>query len=106
MSTIFCPKCGTKHEYQHVIPNFCIKCGNQLNAFAKAASPSFTLEEEEEETNFDPNAKIDVQIEGGNDPEDIHEAKGFALGSLFDPKYRAPARKRRNVVSLEEFKSR
>ena len=27
MATIFCPSCGSKHDYQFSAPNFCSKCG-------------------------------------------------------------------------------
>tara|TARA_R100001443_G_C3359602_1_gene178769 strand:+ start:1116 stop:1451 length:336 start_codon:yes stop_codon:yes gene_type:complete len=32
MAHLFCHSCGTKIEYAHAKPNFCGKCGQQLNA--------------------------------------------------------------------------
>ena len=31
MAHLFCHSCGTKIEYAHAQPNFCVKCGQQLN---------------------------------------------------------------------------
>ena len=31
MSHLFCPSCGNKLEYANSKPNFCGKCGDQLN---------------------------------------------------------------------------
>ena len=32
MAHLFCHSCGNKLEYAHAKPNFCGKCGQQLNA--------------------------------------------------------------------------
>ena len=32
MAHLFCHSCGTKISYAHAKPNFCGKCGQQLNA--------------------------------------------------------------------------
>ena len=32
MANLFCHSCGKKLEYAHAKPNFCGKCGQQLNA--------------------------------------------------------------------------
>jgi hypothetical protein len=34
MAHLFCHSCGTKLSYAHAKPNFCGKCGQQLNASA------------------------------------------------------------------------
>ena len=36
MSHLFCQSCGTKISYAHAKPNFCGKCGQQLNSTVTA----------------------------------------------------------------------
>ena len=38
MAHLFCHSCGTKHAFANAKPNFCEKCGQQLNSLASTAS--------------------------------------------------------------------
>ena len=84
MSHLFCPSCGTKLEYANAKPNFCVKCGVQLNTSyaSNTAQGQQTIVENvdfgEDETNAEyvPNInklQIDYEVDNTNT---------FTLGSL------------------------
>ena len=75
MASVFCTNCGAKHEYSGFAPNFCSKCGSQMNGKVSAQTQKKANrnvdqedieEESEDNTNIDelPNIdKLDVEIE-------------------------------------------
>lgn len=81
MASIFCTNCGAKHEYAGFAPNFCSKCGNQINdklpqkeiskkLIKKEIPENQNEEESEDSTNIDelPDLEkldIEIEMEGG-----------------------------------------
>ena len=47
MAHLFCHSCGTKIEYAHAQPNFCVKCGQALNSTASVKRPEPEIKTEE-----------------------------------------------------------
>ena len=82
MSHLFCHSCGTKLEYAHAKPNFCVKCGTPLgNNLSQASQPAVTaptpqLEEDETNTEHVPHiANFHVETEAS-------ARNTFTIGSL------------------------
>ena len=84
MSHLFCHSCGNKLEFAQMKPNFCIKCGQQLNmshASATVESEPTIIENVnlgEDETNITSlptidKLQVDCEVAGNNT---------FTLGSL------------------------
>jgi hypothetical protein len=105
MSHLFCPSCGTKLEYANAKPNFCVKCGVQLNTSyaSNTAQDQPAIVENvdfgEDETNSQsiPNInKLQVDLE-------VDNSKTFTLGSLAGEN--APPRNngRTKAKSVDEF---
>jgi|TARA_R110002110_G_scaffold294086_1_gene508050 hypothetical protein len=102
MAHLFCNNCGTKLEYAHAQPNFCVKCGQALNSNATAeasASPveSKAISDDETDAQHIPSlASIQVEIEA-----DGHNT--FTLGSLAGKGTPADYRPRKGSTSVNEF---
>jgi len=101
MAHLFCHSCGTKIEYAHAQPNFCVKCGQALNSMASTKAPtpdptSQAISDEETNAEFVPSlASIQVELEtGGNNT--------FTLGSLAGEKT-PPDHRPRGARSVNEF---
>jgi hypothetical protein len=102
MSHLFCNNCGTKLEYAHAQPNFCVKCGQALNSSVAAqasASPitSKSISDEETDAEFVPSlASVQVDIENDGN-------RTFTLGSLAGKETPPDYKPRRGSRSVDEF---
>ena len=102
MAHLFCHSCGTKIEYAHAQPNFCVKCGQALNSNAsiKQSVPemkSQSVSEDETDAESVPSlGGIQVDYEaGGNNT--------FTLGSLASSKTPPDREVRRGRKTIDEF---
>ena len=85
MAHLFCHSCGNKLEYAHAKPNFCGKCGQQLNA-------SISTNTAAELPTLEKSVVLEYDIETTN----------TTLGSLIGES--APSPKERNkTLSVNEF---
>lgn len=81
MTVTFCTSCGAKYEFSGFAPNFCSKCGGQMNG-NKASVPTRNLPkslsasrnndnvDNEDDTDIDfvpqlDKLEVDIEIEGG-----------------------------------------
>jgi|TARA_R100000995_G_scaffold59271_1_gene29885 hypothetical protein len=105
MSHLFCPSCGTKLEYANAKPNFCVKCGVQLNTSyaSNTAQDQPTIVENvdfgEDETNSQsiPSiSKLQVDFE-------VDDSKTFTLGSLAGKNAPPTNTRRAKAKSVDEF---
>jgi|TARA_R100000152_G_C6780447_1_gene213220 hypothetical protein len=104
MSHLFCHSCGTKISYGHAKPNFCGKCGQQLNASASAnvagetstVEKSVILSNDETDASFVPkltNFEVDYEV----------EKKAMTLGSLIGEDAQPDKKERKRSQSINEF---
>ena len=105
MSHLFCHSCGAKISYSHAKPNFCGKCGQQLNvsATANVAGANSTIQKSvvisQDETDAESvphieNFQIDYETEN----------KSVTLGSLMGTAEDTPdTHKKRKSLSVDEF---
>jgi hypothetical protein len=105
MSHLFCPSCGNKLEFASSKPNFCVKCGSQLNASyaSNTAQDQPTIVENvdlgEDETNAEhiPSiSKLQVDYE-------IDDSKTFTVGSLAGENSPPDNKRRARSKSVNEF---
>ena len=104
MSHLFCQSCGSKLSYSHAKPNFCGKCGQQLNmsVTANTAGAESTVQKSvvisSDETDAESVPHItDFQIEYSA------ERQSVTLGSLLGEKDSPDYEKRRDTLSVDEF---
>ena len=104
MSHLFCHSCGSKLSYSHAKPNFCGKCGQQLNmsATANIAGARSTVEKSvvisQDETDAESVPHVgDFQVEYST------EKKSVTLGSLLGEQRSPDNEKRRRTLSVDEF---
>ena len=105
MSHLFCHSCGGKLSYSHAKPNFCGKCGQQLNmsTTANVAGADSTIKKSvvisQDETDAESVPQIrDFQIDYST------ENKSVTLGSLIGTEETSPnPRKKRKPLSVYEF---
>ena len=104
MSHFFCHSCGNKISYGHAKPNFCPKCGQQLNASVssnvggntRAIEESVVISENETDAQSVPQiTSFQVEIES--------EDKSVTLGSLLGEQSSPDYEKRRRTLSVDEF---
>lgn len=105
MAHLFCHSCGTKIEYAHAQPNFCVKCGQALNSIASVKRPepeekaeqASQVSEDETDAEFVPSlGSIQVHYEAGGN-------KTFTLGSLAGEKTPPDYKPRRGRKTVDEF---
>ena len=105
MSHLFCPSCGNKLEFASSKPNFCVKCGGQLNASyaSNTAQNQPTIVENvdfgEDETNAEhiPSiSKLQVDCE-------VDDSKTFTVGSLVGENPPPNNNRRSRSKSVNEF---
>jgi hypothetical protein len=106
MSHLFCHSCGTKISYAHAQPNFCGKCGQQLNATASQNTAeglpnlkeSVLISQDETDASSVPSLRnIEVEYE-------TSDHNSFTLGSLVGEGAKKSAPKReRGSRSINEF---
>ena len=104
MSHLFCHTCGTKLEYAHAKPNFCIKCGTQLGntpvATARGAlAPPQSQGVEEDETN----AEYVPHIEKFQVETEASAHNTFTLGSLAGENTRPDFTPTQGSRSVDDF---
>lgn len=65
--TLYCTKCGKKHDFTLERPKFCSECGKSFNGDAKAQTPStnkgVTTQAEEEDNDKEVPQIIEIQAE-------------------------------------------
>ena len=102
MAHLFCHSCGTKIEYAHAQPNFCVKCGQALNSTASVKKPDAPVASEaisDDETNAENIPSIsNIQIE-----YEAHGNNTFTLGSLAGKDTPPDYRPRKGSRSVNEF---
>ena len=104
MSHIFCHSCGGKLSYSHAKPNFCGKCGQQLNmsvttnvaAEASTVEKSVMLSEDETDATSVPHI-ADFQVEYST------EQRSVTLGSLIGEQAPSDYEKSKRALSINEF---
>ena len=102
MAHLFCHSCGTKLEYAHAQPNFCVRCGQALNSTASTKATTPPVESEataDDETNAQqvPSlGSIQVEIEADGN-------RTFTLGSLAGQETPPDYRPRKGPKSVDEF---
>ena len=104
MNHLFCHSCGGKLSYSLAKPNFCGKCGQQLNmsAAANVVKEASTVEKavilSEDETDVLSVPHItDFQVEYSA------EQSSVTLGSLIGEQTPSDHKKRRRSLSVDEF---
>tara|TARA_R100000008_G_C3507981_1_gene127271 strand:- start:16 stop:357 length:342 start_codon:yes stop_codon:yes gene_type:complete len=105
MAHLFCHSCGTKISYAHAKPNFCGKCGQQLNASASTNTAadlpklekSVVISQDETDSQFVPEiSNFQVEVEG---PEN----KTVTLGSLLGEPAPSNTKRKSRSRSINEF---
>ena len=104
MSHLFCHSCGGKLSYSHAKPNFCGKCGQQLNMSvtaniageASTVEKSVVLSEDETDATSVPHV-ADFQVEYSAEQSPV------TLGSLIGEQAAPDYKKRRRSLSVDEF---
>ena len=104
MSHLFCHSCGNKMSYGHAKPNFCNKCGQQLNksVSVNTAGAESTLEKSvvlsENETDAEsvPNiGKLQIEIDT--------TSSSMTFGSLIGEKEADKTETRSRSRTIDEF---
>ena len=101
MAVTFCTNCGAKYEFTGFAPNFCSKCGTQMNGTKASvptrdtskrpfASRNQVADDDEENTDIDSvpeldKLDVDIEIEGG--------FRTFSLEEISRSPHQAQARK-------------
>ena len=104
MSHIFCHSCGGKLSYSHAKPNFCGKCGQQLNmsattniaAAASTVEKSVVISENETDATSVPHI-ADFQVEYSTEQNPV------TLGSLIGEQAPSDYKKSKRARSINEF---
>ncbi len=105
MSHLFCHSCGTKLSYAHAQPNFCGKCGQQLNSSTASHNTaeglsvlkeSVVVSQDETDASSVPSiGKLQVEY-------DTSDHNSFTLGSLVGENSET-SRPKRESRSIDEF---
>ena len=106
MAHLFCHSCGTKITYAHAKPNFCEKCGQQLNSSISANTSEGlpvlqkSVAVSQDETDADSVPVItNFQVE-----YDVSTRPNMTLGSLLGESENATPEGRREArQSVNEF---
>jgi len=105
MAHLFCHSCGNKLLYAHAKPNFCGKCGEQLNASVStntakdlpAIEKSVVLSSDETDADSVPHiTNFEVEYEASDRPT-------MTLGSLIGEPTSPDTRERKRNRSINEF---
>lgn len=105
MAHLFCHSCGTKLEYAHAKPNFCNKCGQQLNQSVStntAASNTPTYEKSVVISSDETDAQSVPHISDFQVEYDI-ERSTMTLGSLIGEPETSSQSERKKTRSINEF---
>jgi len=108
MAHLFCHSCGAKLSYNHSKPNFCEKCGEQLNGLSSTASTntsvgmpvlekSVVISQDETDAQRVPNiSSLQVEIQAS-------DKAPMTFGSLIGEPARSENPRRRKPKSINEF---
>ena len=108
MAHLFCHSCGTKISYAHAKPNFCEKCGEQLNSLSSTASTntsagmpvlekSVVISQDETDAQSVPNlSNIQVEIQAS-------DKAPMTFGSLIGVSAPSEEARRNKARSIKEF---
>ena len=104
MSHLFCHSCGNKLSYSRAKPNFCGKCGQQLNmsatsniaAQASTTEKSVVISADETDAESVPHI-VDFQVDYST------EQKSITLGSLIGEESPPERKQRKRSRSVNEF---
>ena len=105
MSHLFCHSCGSKLSYSHAKPNFCGKCGQQLNmsATANVAGQNSTIEKSVIISQDETDAESVPHVENFQIGYSIDQ-NPVTLGSLLGTAENTPdTHKKRKSLSVDEF---
>ena len=109
MAHLFCHSCGNKIEYAHAKPNFCGKCGQQLNASVSTntAAELPTLEKSVVLSSDETDAQSVPQISNFQVEYDL-EKTTTTLGSLIgeSPPAQREVKKTRSVNEFIDEKKK
>jgi hypothetical protein len=108
MAHLFCHSCGAKLSYANAKPNFCGKCGEQLNSLASTTSTntsagmpvlekSVVISQDETDAQSVPeitNLQVEVQASDKNP---------LTFGSLMGESTQSDNSQRRKARSINEF---
>ena len=108
MAHLFCHSCGTKISYAHAKPNFCEKCGEQLNSLASTTSTntsagmpvlekSVVISQDETDAQSVPQIK-NLQIE-----VQASDKSPLTFGSLIGESTESDFNQTRKARSINEF---
>ena len=104
MSHLFCHSCGYKITYSHAKPNFCTKCGQQLNKSVSvntagnepAIEKSVVLSDNETDAEFVPQiSNLQVDIDS--------KTNSMTFGSLIGEKQADRQETKRRSRPIDEF---
>lgn len=104
MSHLFCHSCGNKMSYGLAKPNFCNKCGQQLNKSVSVntagadstVKKSVTLSDNETDADSVPNiSRLQVEIQ--------HDGNLRTIGSLIGEESAEPKETIKRSRSIDEF---
>ena len=105
MAHLFCHSCGTKLSYAHAKPNFCGKCGQQLNASASTNTSAGmpTLEKTVELSADETDASYVPQIQNFQIEVEHDQSNSMTLGSLMGEPAPSENRRVNKSRSINEF---
>ena len=104
MSHLFCHSCGNKMSYGHAKPNFCNKCGQQLNKSVSVntagaestVEKSVVLSDNETDAESVPNiSRLQVEIQ--------HDNNTTTIGSLISEENAENKETLKRSRSIDEF---
>ena len=108
MAHLFCHSCGTKISYAHAKPNFCGKCGIQLNSLASTSTAntsagmpvlekSVIVSKDETDAESVPNiSSIEVEVQAS-------DKRPMTFGSLIGESPESETPRKRKTRSINEF---
>ena len=104
MSHVFCHSCGGKLSYSHAKPNFCGKCGQQLNmsVTANIAGEASTVEKSVIISQDETDASVVPHV-GDFQIDYTMEQTSVTLGSLIGEPSAPNNKKRKGSLSVDEF---
>lgn len=108
MAHLFCHSCGAKLSYANAKPNFCGKCGEQLNSLASTTSTntsagmpvlekSVVISQDETDAQTVPNiSKLEVEVQAS-------DKNPLTFGSLIGEPTKPEIGRAKKARSINEF---
>ena len=105
MAHLFCHSCGHKMEYAHAKPNFCAKCGQQLNASisANTAQDTPTIQKSVVLSDNETDAESVPVITDFQVDYEVSDRPTMTLGSLIGEPTPSEYKGDNKTSSLNEF---